>query len=88
MRVAVLVSVIGLGLSGMIGAASAGGRDYDDERSYTSRHRHSRSHSRERLTPDQREFERTRANSYDPTGSYAAYPDWARYALSPKNGAR
>ena len=25
-----------------------------------------------------------RAKSYDPGGSYKAYPDWARYALSPK----
>ena len=25
-----------------------------------------------------------RAKSADPGGSYRAYPDWARYALSPK----
>ena len=88
MRVSVLISVIGLGLFGVIGTASAGDGDYDRERTYHSRHRQARLHSRERLTRDQREFERTRAENYDPTGSYAAYPDWARYALSPKNGNR
>lgn len=27
-----------------------------------------------------------RARSLDPAGTYAAYPDWARAALSPKQG--
>jgi hypothetical protein len=30
------------------------------------------------------EFERNRANSFDPAGRFKGYPDWARYALSPK----
>ena len=30
------------------------------------------------------EADHIRAKSYDPAGSYKAYPDWARYALSPK----
>jgi hypothetical protein len=30
------------------------------------------------------EADHIRAKSYDPGGSYKAYPDWARYALSPK----
>lgn len=88
MRVAVLISVICLGLTGIVGTANADDRSNDGERSYRSHHRYARSHTRERLTRDQREFERTRADSYDPTGSYSAYPDWARYALSPKNGNR
>ncbi len=39
----------------------------------------------DRRSAQEREWERDRANHYDPTGSYAAYPDWARYALSPKS---
>ena len=30
------------------------------------------------------EYDRARAEDVDPGGSYKAYPDWARYALSPK----
>jgi hypothetical protein len=45
-----------------------------------------RAHHSERLTPDQREYERARAENVDPGGSYRDYPDWARYALSPKGG--
>ena len=29
-------------------------------------------------------YDRARAEDVDPGGSYKAYPDWARYALSPK----
>jgi hypothetical protein len=29
-----------------------------------------------------------RARSLDPAGTYAAYPDWARAALSPKSDGR
>lgn len=32
----------------------------------------------------EREYDHMRAKSYDPGGSYSGYPDWARYALSPK----
>ena len=39
----------------------------------------------DRRSAQEREWERDRANHYDPTGSYASYPDWARYALSPKS---
>ena len=35
-------------------------------------------------TAQEREYDRARAKAYDPGGSYEAYPDWARYALSPK----
>lgn len=46
------------------------------------RDRASSSYSRD--TAASREYDRIRADQYDPTGSYSAYPDWARYALSPK----
>lgn len=32
---------------------------------------------------DTAQYERARARAYD-NGSYSNYPDWARYALSPK----
>jgi hypothetical protein len=31
------------------------------------------------------EYERARADAVDPARTYGAYPDWARFALSPKN---
>lgn len=40
----------------------------------------------QRQRASEREWERTRAKAYDPGGSYSGYPDWARYALSPKGG--
>jgi hypothetical protein len=88
MRVALWMSVIGLGLTGAVETVAARDREYDERRSYREYQRSARSHDRQRLTRDQREYERTRAESYDPGGSYAGYPDWARYALSPKGGNR
>lgn len=40
--------------------------------------------SRHRHWSQSTEADHIRAKSYDPAGSYKAYPDWARYALSPK----
>ena len=85
MRV-IILGIFGLLSLGAVSAASAEDGYDGRERSYRARHHTARTHYRERLTPDQREFERARANNYDPTGSYSAYPDWARYALSPKGG--
>ncbi len=33
-----------------------------------------------------RSDDRGLANSYDPSGNYGAYPEWARRALSPRTG--
>lgn len=38
-----------------------------------------------RQSASEREWEHTRAKAYDPGGSFDGYPDWARYALSPKS---
>ncbi len=38
----------------------------------------------QRQSASEKEWEHTRAKAYDPGGSYSGYPDWARYALSPK----
>ena len=78
------VGIVAVSFLSAMAAASA--QDGENKRLRHERARHERVHHHERLTPAQREFERTRAESYDPTGSYSAYPDWARYALSPKNG--
>ncbi len=43
------------------------------------------SQQQDRRTASEREYEHTRAKAYDPGGSYDGYPDWARYALSPKS---
>ena len=84
MQSPVLVGIVAVSFLTAVTAASA--QDGESKRLRHDRARHARVQHNERLTPDQREFERTRAESYDPTGSYSAYPDWARYALSPKNG--
>jgi hypothetical protein len=46
-------------------------------------HRDTAAH--DRRSADEREYDRARAKAFDPGGSYSAYPDWARYALSPKS---
>ncbi len=56
-----------------------------EQRAHHARKRHDRDSQRyDRQTANAREYDRARAENYDPGGSYAAYPDWARYALSPK----
>ena len=50
-------------------------RTYDDGGAYRGDYRNSRL---------LRSADHDRAVAADPTGSYRAYPDWARYALSPK----
>lgn len=51
----------------------------DRRKSHAYRNRYDRRDAAER------EYDRARAESVDPGGSYSAYPDWARYALSPKS---
>ena len=54
---------------------------YRNEDGTHSRRSYSSTRSYNRTRDD---AEHVRAQESDPTGSYRAYPDWARYALSPK----
>ncbi len=74
----VLTAAIALGL----GAASAEAKSCKYKKHGCTRDQYAR--ELDRRTASEREWEHTRAKAYDPGGSYEAYPDWARYALSPK----
>lgn len=71
--------LLAVGVTAFAGASLAGSSDV--------RHRHvykSKSHQISRSRADERHYEHMRAEAYDPAGAYKGYPDWARYALSPK----
>ena len=51
---------------------------------YEDRHGHVRCRAAVGHHRDSESYDRARAEDVDPGGSYKAYPDWARYALSPK----
>jgi len=51
---------------------------------YEDRHGHVRCRGAVGHRRDSYSYDRARAEDVDPGGSYKAYPDWARYALSPK----
>ena len=80
------VKFLGVAALGCIAATAMADTADANHRSKKDRARAERAYKGERLTPDQREYERARAENVDPGSSYAAYPDWARYALSPKGG--
>ena len=77
-------TVLVLGAIAVAAPAVAGERHA--ERHGYNKHRHS--HSSVRVYGHRyyssRSYDRIRANDYDPAGAYRDYPDWARYALSPK----
>lgn len=56
-----------------------------DAKSRKRHHGHRDAATQDRRSADEREYDRARARAFDPGGSYSAYPDWARYALSPKS---
>ncbi len=88
MRMITLLALSGLCLFTATSGSFAADRGDDREHSDQTRYRRHRSGHVERLTRDQREYEHIRAESADPTGSYRAYPDWARAALGDKGGRR
>ena len=79
---------LGLAALGCVTALAMADTAAANHRSKKDRARAERAYKGGHLTADQREYERTLAEGVDPGGSYAAYPDWARYALSPKGGNR
>lgn len=81
----VLAAAVGAGVS--TAPAEARGRKCweTDSGRVVCRGRSYDTRSVDRRTEAEREYDRARANDVDPGGSYSAYPDWARYALSPKS---
>jgi len=72
-------------LSAALLLTAAADADAKSRKRHHGYHGHRVAATQDRRSADEREYDRARAKAFDPGGSYSAYPDWARYALSPKS---